>query len=309
MVYKWLEIKPLFKEIVLSLFPFFLIFRLLINLIFYFLFPLEFLDPLYPLYEWQWYVIWFGLPAVAGLLLAIRYHNKLLAHLGKGVLILMIWLYVTIGVSLYLLWNYPFKRPAVFSELLAAKQILAITDFHYKPPDTTQILNDAKTIKAYDCTTDLYYCLLERPLIAFREAGVLFNPQETISTQLFVNILDRLKNKSLLPEPTSLQYYESANTLNTRIIKFTTTENKTYYHVSIRTGEVENDHYALCEVLLNSSFQIFKNQIFYYDVAGVEFLEYSGLPIILETFTILMATILLITGYCFYRCKFTSSSL
>ncbi len=309
MVYKWQEVKPLLTEIVFSLFAFFLIFRLLVNIIFYFLFPVEFLDPLYPLYEWQWYAIWFGLPVLAGLLLSVRYHNKLLAHLGKGVLILVVWVYATIGVSLYLLWNYPFKRPAVFGELLKAKQILAITDFHYEPPDSIQMPDDTQTIKALDCTTDFYYCLLGRPLIAFREAEASFNLQETMPVQAFVNILSNIKNNNLLPEPASPQYYESANTLTARIIKFITTENKIYYHVSIRTGEVDNDHYALCEFLMNKALQILKKQFFYYDVAGVEFLEYSGLPIILETFTLLITTILLTIGYCFYGNKFISSSV
>ncbi|NPA33638.1 MAG: hypothetical protein GXO48_01755 [Chlorobi bacterium] len=275
------------KEIIFSSFVFFLIFRLLVNII-YFLFPFEILDTFYPLYEWQWYLIWFGLPAITGLLLAIHFHNKLLARFGIGSLFITVFFYVYVGGLLYLTWNYPFKRPAVFSELLDAKQVMAIVDFEHKPTNSIMIMDYLLTYRiCYD-----YYCLLERPLVAFYEANARIDTNKNIDTSIINEIIQNIKENDFLPEPASPYYYESANSFTARLVKFKTHRAEIYYHLSVRTGEVDNDHYALCEFLVDGeSLHVVKNQCFFYDVAGVEFLDYAGLPILLETFMLLVLSI------------------
>ncbi len=260
------------------------------------MFSFEILDPYYPLYEWQWYAIWFGIPLLAGLIIVIRYHNQLLRYIGRSIALIVIIIYGFLGLSMYLLWNYPFKRPAVFKELLGAKEVLAITDFSYKPPDSILLIENSLISKTSACYE--YYCLLERPLVAFQEAKAYINKKGTVTINVVREIIQKIKAENLLPKPSSEYYHESANSFTGRIIKFET-NNKQYYIVSIRTGEVSNDHYALAEFLLDGrdSLQIIKSQTFYYDIAGVEFLDYAGLPFWFETFLLVCMTLSILIKY------------
>jgi hypothetical protein len=61
-----------------------------------------------------------------------------------------------------------------------------------------------------------------------------------------------------------------------------------YMLVSIRSGELSNDHYPIYEFLIKKD-KIIKKQKYFYDAAGIEGMEYSILAPIAEMFILILS--------------------
>src|SRR5699024_4788092 len=190
-------------------------------------------------------------------------------------------------------------------------EILSITEANKKFDNSVFELSH-DTIKYYDHDyfLDLYYKGFERPFMQFSalgQRGNLYQYKDIAKNSALKIPKEELKaietlilKSGFLIKPDE-GYEEYGNSLNIQIIEFTTskgqgylinqkTEDRTkpifdydnkYYFVSINSGQLENDHYPIYEFLIEKN-KILKKQRYFYDVAGIEGLEYSLLAPIFE---------------------------
>ena len=243
-----------------------------------------------------WYFLWFALPILASVLIAVKLQSRFFQKTGIALLPLLI---VGTIIGAYFnneYWGYPFRRPTVFKELKEASSIISITNIK----KTT----DEKDFRAYTDTTlteslyggeDLYYGNLDRPIMTFLDRaninGDLYgwyaiakNVDKKISKSDLSLMSSLIAKSNLLVSPNE-GYESSGNRFNGRIIEFKTVDGKSFYHITLKSGEVANDHYPLYEILFSKSdskFDIVKSQYFYTDFAGVEGFEYSNLASLIE---------------------------
>ena len=126
------------------------------------------------------------------------------------------------------------------------------------------------------------------------------------------NIQTLIINSSFLESPEE-GYEERGNRYDIQIVEFVTSdesnttivptnksvsqrkpslefENK-FLLVSMKSGELSNDHYPFYEFLIKDD-QIIKKQKYFYDVAGIEGMEYSILAPIAEIAVLVLSLIL-----------------
>ena len=275
---------------------YFVIFRFLVWLTFLFNRSLSELINYHYSDDFVWYLIWFVIPVLASVLIAIRLKVNFFQKIGTVLLPLLIIGTIIGGYLNNEYWGYPLKRPTVFKELKEASTIISITNI--------EKLSDGKYFKSYTDTTstkrlfgreDLYYGNLDRPIMTFLDRaninGDLYDWYEiskNIDKKTSENELRLISNSivksNLLVKP-SKGYESSGNRFSGRIVAFKTVDGETFYHVTLKSGEVANDHYPLYEILLsksNSKFDILKSQHFYTDFAGIEGFEYSNLASLIE---------------------------
>jgi len=259
-----------------------------------------------------WYLLWFALPILASVLIATKLQFRFFQKIGFALLPLLIVGTIIGGYLNNEYWGYPFRRPTVFNELKEASSIISITNI--------KKLADEKDFRAYTDSSlteslfgreDLYYGNLDRPIMTFLDRaninGDLYgwyeiaeNVEKKISKNDLSLISSLIVKSNLLFSP-SKGYESSGNRFNGRIIEFKTVDGKSFYHITLKSGEVANDHYPLYEILIansDSALNIIKTQYFFTDVAGIEGFEYSNLAGFIEfvLFIFIGLIVLLING-------------
>jgi hypothetical protein len=271
--------------------------------------------------DFAWIFFTIILPLSIAVLIAQKVSSNFITNLGKFFLPLLLVLTITGYVFNKSYWGHIIKRPSVFSELNDATEILSITQATRKFKNSDfEISKD--TIQYYnnDYFLDLYYKGFERPFLKFGtlgQRGNLSSYKELAKNSALkipkeeLNQIEKLIiNSDFLEEPKE-GYGEYGNSLNIQILEFTTSQEDSYWTtgsiedrqkpifnydnkyflVSINSGQLSNDHFAIYEFLIDDNV-IVKKQKYFYDVAGIEGLEYSLLAPILETAILFLSLIL-----------------
>lgn len=252
-----------------------------------------------------WYFLWFVIPIISSVLIAIRLRNQILEKIG---LILFPSLVIgTIIISHFnnAYWGYYFKRPAVFKEIKEANEIINIKKFLRIPgAENFEISTTLKTSDEVYSWNDYYYTTIDRPIMTFiqtrntnnknlrdwyqisTDTSKVFNHQKLKTISALIN------NSNLLVKPD--HGYESSKGIYGRIINFKTLDGKGFYHLSIRSSPTANDHFPNYELLISDkeNLEIEKSNLFFTDVAGYEGFEYVNVAGLLE-FLLLVLSILI----------------
>lgn len=270
-----------------------------------------------------WITISYIFPFLVSLLIAILLKNqKSLISFSRIYFPILIIISLTGSFWNYHYWGYFFKGPAIFSEVKNANEILSITD------NTTSIENDL--FSHIDINPDYYYYSYERPIIAMLEdwesRGNLMDYENIYKSEtsklsnIEITTLKNLIAKSNFLTKPEKGYEQFSNRINGLFIEFTTSKqnnttivnneklnrkpvleyDKIYTYAIISSGQLSNDHFAIYEFLIKNN-KIVKKQKFYYDVAGIEGLEYPTSAFMIDAILLLIIFIF----YATYR-KFIS---
>lgn len=256
-------------------------------------------------------------------LVAQKINSKFLTNLGKFFLPLLIILTITGYAFNKSYWGYIIKRPSVFSEVKNANEVLSITRLEKKSNERQfKILTDSISYKKYDYLPDLYYSNFERPYMVFenmRNRGNLWNYEDVANDNNLkllpkeVNQIQNLiLNSSFLESPDE-GYEERGNRYDIQIVEFATSKESNttiiptnesisqrtpslefeniFLLISMKSGELSNDHYPFYEFLIKDE-KIIKKQKYFYDVAGIEGMEYSMLAPITELAFLILSLVL-----------------
>lgn len=237
-----------------------------------------------------WYCLWFFVPIVLSLVLGKYLRSPLLRNVGAILLPLVVSITIAGGILNTELWGYTFRRPVVCSEIREATRLHSIVDVA-RASGELQFTVVRSTVLPSVLPTyhDWYYGHLERPLVVLHERIGLrsLSTRTALSDTALQTIARVVLGSELLVVP-ARGYEKRGAGYEGRIIECSTGDN-TYYHVSMRSGEVENDHYAAYEFLLDAldNCRIVKKQRYFVDIAGIEGVEYGNLAPLLEFFALL----------------------
>lgn len=192
-------------------------------------------------------------------------------------------------------WGYWFQRPDVLSETYSLESVEQVIPIEKSDTTSTQFRVDTHYSKdaAYAATD--YSFLDERHWVTLVDAGVL--PETFAFDQdlgLFEEFHQQLSATGLLvsPEP---GYETLAEEMQGVITVGTTDEGKQLALVSLRGGQLSNDHYPYYEMVFNleprtGELTFVRGQRFFFDIAGIEGFEW---PILWLVFMVLSWLILL----------------
>ncbi len=260
-----------------------------------------------------WIFISYILPFLASLLIATHLKNqKKLINFSKIYFPVLIIISLTGNFWNYYYWGYFLKRPTIFSQLKNANEILSITE--------SSINKENHLFSYIDINPDYYYYSYERPIIAMLEnwesRGNLLDYEKIYKSENLklsnneIKTIEYLIAKSNFLTKPEKGYEQFSNGINGIFIEFTTSKQKNtsilnlkehqrkpeleydkiYTYALINSGQLSNDHFARYEFLIHNN-AIVRKQKFYYDVAGIEGLEYPTVAPILEVILILITFI------------------
>ncbi|MCF6297461.1 MAG: hypothetical protein L3J08_05695 [Flavobacteriaceae bacterium] len=242
-----------------------------------------------------WYFIWFVFPILTAILIPVKFQIQFLKQVGSILLPILLVGTLLIGSLNNDYWGYWYKRPTVFNELKEVASIISITDIkkQYDQENFSIEIDTSATKKLYG-RENLYYGNFDRPIMTFLDNAPI-NPSlfywfkitkdttKKIKKPELLSITNAILKNGFLKQP-KLGYEKSGNRFNGKIIEFKTNKDNSFYHIALKSGETENDHYPFYEILINTKnlSKIIKKQIFYTDVAGIEGFEYTNLAGLVE---------------------------
>lgn len=246
--------------------------------------------------SFYWYSLMFALPLFASLLLSLKLKSKYLKQIGIFLLPFLISATIFLGYLNKNEWGYWFKRPSVFQELKKAKTIISISNItKANGEENFKIDTETENSRELRGRKNLYYGNLDRPIMIFEDnswlqpdlknhLSIAADLSPKINRENLEILTKTFLNSEILSAPSNKHYFERANRFRGKVIEFITTENKSYYHLGLTSGEISNDHYPYYEFLIERSKtkKILKNQTYFYDIAGIEGLEYGTLIGIIE---------------------------
>lgn len=213
---------------------------------------------------------------------------------------LMSFAFLSLVVSLiwsYLMWGYAFRRPPILSEVRRLKSVASVVPCKSASdvnghliaiPDLKYDLNEQLEFGRHDS----YYCLEQRVLLELDRRGTL---PAVVSADLtvFPDLHRRLSESGALAA--SSGGYDSAKGLR-GVIVGDLADGLRVVVIAAQGGEVSNDHYPYYELAFGAShagdrLAYLNGQRFFYDVAGVEGLEWYAMWLILGPPALLVATI------------------
>lgn len=237
-----------------------------------------------------WYVLFFLLPLLGGLIFYLILKNKLLSKglsiIFSAIAVIQISFTVLALTVNYMYWGYAFKRPPVFNQISQAyKAITCSSVANYGKANMRKLHVTSDTVKLYE-RSDIYYDNLERPFLVFQdiqgEHGHLYdlpkiflNPNEKISSVALQNIEKQIMQSDIIDN--GKEPYVSWGLFGV-VTEFITFWGTKYCMVSLGGGCVSNDHYVHYELLFietNNAYKLIEKQRFYTDIAGLEGFEYA----------------------------------
>lgn len=261
--------------------------------------------------SFTWYFIFFLVPLLAGLTFYFWVRHKSI-HRGLKILfsvLLIPQLAFTVIVVIfnYYYWGYPFKRPAVFHEILNVKTMLTCSSVSNHDSTGIRPLYVVTGTKEsignlhgglygygpwsgslygrkdfYDETLDRIFMVFEdRRLYDFPE--FYKNPQLKASEDILLSIDQQIIESKIIdrgPIGYSGTYYDTLGKLNGIVTEFVTKDNVRYIFAGLSGQEVSNDHYPQYEFLFaekGDQYKLIKKRRFYIDIAGIEGLEYANI--------------------------------
>lgn len=202
---------------------------------------------------------------------------------GTAVLaITVITLIASIGVS-KLYWGYFFYRPHVLEEFSEIKKVSAIIPFKTERDNNNErvvLVNDAFTIEKSlsCCERDQYYCLEERLLLALKQNNLLPSIHSKALSE-YPPIIQLVQNTGIITKPD--EGYHNSDLFQGIVIDTVNQSGTRVVFLGFSGRELSNDHYPYYELQFLESkeshnLSYVKGQKFYYDVAGIEGVEWYG---------------------------------
>jgi len=176
-------------------------------------------------------------------------------------------------------WGFPFERPALHHSV---RQMSSLDGLGFFSTGWGPVENTKKSLyqdlEGTDPYPDPYYDFKARVLVAARDAG--FNPRDAL--QIPKDQIDALVHAFRTSDLPALSNkgYDSDKGLRGLIAAFKDSAGRPLVILAMCGGEVSNDHYPYYEVLLDGRnperFQVIHSQMFYFDVSGIEGLEWPA---------------------------------
>lgn len=257
-----------------------------------------------------WYLIYFIGPTtislLAGLWLYKKFINiKVLSAIGIINLTVLLTTNILVAYMSHDYWGYAFRRPAIFSEAESALKIINASTVYSvdKNGQKEFVLDTSKTDDDLYGREDPYYGNRDRIFMTFQDNAskygylydwhkILTDSSKTISKNTLNQLTEIIYSLSFI-EPGEGNWDTSRN-LRGEIIEFITEDSVKYYYSGLSGGQVANDHFPFYEFLFTEKggqIRLEKKNKHFYDVAGIEGLEYSTIEPIIMTlvFIILLA--------------------
>ena len=192
-------------------------------------------------------------------------------------------------------WGYFIRRPAVLAELKDVTEVVSIIPVATEQTPAGEyrfVVNADLSIAdqiAY-ARADPYYNLDERILVYLEEKRLL---PEKIATSLDdTDFYDLVSGTGLLAEPQD--GYTSAGLLRGVIVDARTRSGSQLVFLSATGQQVSNDHYPCYEMVFerhpqSGQLTFLRGQRFFFDVAGIEGLEWFGIWFIISLPGVMLA--------------------
>jgi len=256
-----------------------------------------------------WYLLYYFIPILLAVFLAIRFKdNSNLYEIGKFFVFVLFVLTILGSIVNKNYWGYYFKRPSTFSELKNANEILSITQFGDEK-SSFKIINETNLIDEGELVSDFYYFSFERPIFTMLSKNIsrgnlsdwneiykspkaklteveLKKLDNSIRNSEFIDIPEYGYEESLITKGIAVEFVTSSSD-NTSLVTLNESRkpllsfDKKFVYVLINSGQISNDHFGVYEFLFQEN-QIIKKNKYYYDVAGLEGIEYPVASPIIE---------------------------
>ena len=258
-----------------------------------------------------WFVIYLFTPLTFGLLTAFHFRQK---NITKGItkvfysiLTLQIAFQITTTITSSNYWGYAFKRPTIFSEVFQADKVITLSYVTTIPTIKPMMLSVAKdtnrNLEELYGRKDPYYGCTDRILMVFEDNShihvdlsdfpkIYKDSTKKIEPSKLIAVSTAIYNSSIIDKgEMSLDF---SRILNGIIVEFQTEHNDKFLFTGLCGQEISNDHHPFYEFLFKETVKglvLLKKQRFYYDVAGIEGMEYTSVS---PAFSFLLTIILLI---------------
>lgn len=179
-------------------------------------------------------------------------------------------------------WGYFLRRPGLDRRIRNWDRVISIT------PVSTERQADGTGIFVVDGSysisnkikndrSDSYYCLDGRILIALEDRGKLPDSPNRMEAELLRSLYGRLDSSGILVEGDP--GYDEAKLLHGVVVEALGKDNQRYVFVGVKGLEVSNDHRPYYEFLFKADKQTSELKLlscnqFFYDLAGIEGLEW-----------------------------------
>lgn len=309
---------------------FFVILRFFINLIFIINeYGKDYCYTYYsPNHNFLWLLIFYIFPISVSLLLGFVFKDfNYFLKIGKIFLPVLLILSISGAIINKNYWGYYIKRPTTFSELSNANEVLSITYLEKNKTNYYKV-NDSSLFKSNNHDNEYYYYLFEeRPIIAMLENSQrgnlydwkeIYNSEKTKLKPIEIKKIESIIKSSKFIDVAEKKY-ESTSRTNALAIEFVTSKEngptymsqnfsripidkfeKKYIYLIISFGQISNDHFGIYEFLIENN-KIIKKQKYYYDVAGIEGMEYQTAAPILEFLLLILVILLSILTFYFKK--------
>ncbi len=255
-----------------------------------------------------WVLIFVIIPVIGGICFNLLFRKQRIPVLIKGFFLFCLLAQIVFTVYAtqqnYKYWGYSFTRPPVFKELTDAEQILTLS--RVTNVDTVGInpLHVNSGSYQYDDTLygrkDPYYGENYRALMLLEDIN--WDNLKSLNFRAVYEDVNKKINSDILKDveiQISQTYaimhennsYGNKPKINGLLIEFSTVDNTKYIYSGLDGGEISNDHFPFYEFLFEEQkghYQLVKKQMFFYDVAGAEGIEYA---IVAPFFSLVLAII------------------
>ena len=208
-----------------------------------------------------------------------------------------------------LLGNY-LLRPSVLSEIHDVTHVKSIIPVRTVKENEQKIsiVKDPFTLSAYILENyDYEYYYLERRLLRVLDDRNLLPDDHGVNLSDFPDIQNLLKESGLLVQ--SEPGYDGGDSVSGILIHATDKSERDLVFIGLQSSQFANDRFAYYEMLLaknesTNEFEYVREQRFFYDIAGIEELEWYAILPFLSVVTIsfgLISVVLICVAFRFYK--------
>jgi hypothetical protein len=200
------------------------------------------------------------------------------------------------------MWGYYLFRPSLDRRIFDAGKVLSVTIVKTASGESGRTLvpdtSFSITQRIQYGRDDVYYRLGERALIALQDQGRLPTDPPAMNADRLARLYGVLSRTGRIEAGES--GYQDAEDLRGVVIEAEGADKKSLLFVGVQGGQVSNDHYPYYEFLFSDAgdlkdSKLLSTQRFYFDVAGIEgmewpvfFIGFSALGIVFTVSTTLL---------------------
>ncbi len=188
-------------------------------------------------------------------------------------------------------WGYAFKRPTLFSEVSQADNVTTfsgVTTTRALERISLSVVRDTSSCK-FEVTgrEHPFFGTSDRLRMMFEDNSHIHGHLNDFQ-EVYEDTTKKIEPSKLNKVSTTIyrsgiidtgeRSWEVGITLSGIVVEFHTEDKERYLFAVLRGPEIFSDHYPLYEFLFKegiNGLELQKNQRFYYDVAGIEGLEYT----------------------------------